>query len=63
MTTRIENIGNTTFTLINFNGGSTLFFNHSTLSIRYNSIAGGCFITEHSDDDWVAMMNRYSLWK
>jgi len=51
------------FTIVSLESGANVSFNHSTLTVRYTSANGSCYLVEHDDEDWVDVMNRYKLWR
>lgn len=63
MTKTTQQIGTSTYTIINFQSGATLIFNHSSNSIQYNSTHNPSFTIDYEDDEWVTWMNKYGLWK
>ena len=51
------------FTVVSFETGAVVSFNHRTKNIRYVSTTGVFFDTPYEDDNWFDMMERYKLWR
>lgn len=52
------------FTIITFEGGSKLTYNHNTNNINYKSSTGASYDVPYDPDgEWFEMMDRYNLWK
>jgi hypothetical protein len=52
------------FTVVVFEGGSKVTYNHKTNNINYKSSTGASFDEAYNPDgEWFDMMNRFKLWK
>jgi len=51
------------FTIIHFEGGSNISFNHKTMNIRWVSATGVFYDVEWEDDEWFDLMQKYKLWR
>lgn len=51
------------FTIVRYNTGAIVSFNHETLNIRYVSASGAYYDTPFDDDKWAWMMNDNNLWR
>lgn len=52
------------FTIITFEGGSRVRYNHRSNLITYTSATGASFDEPYNPDgEWFDMMNRFKLWK
>ena len=61
MRTEYKSLG---FTIITFEGGSKLTYNHTTNNINYKSSTGASFdVAYDPDGEWFDWMNHYKLWK
>ena len=59
--TKIEIAGE--FTIVSYETGANVSFNHKTMTIRYVSASGSAFNVEHDDDQWYDMMQHHKLWR